>query len=163
MKKEYWITISALFLLMAGCAEIKDAAQKMITGTTCDANNPCDEGYTCAKLPDKDKPVCIRPEALESSEYKGCNIAESYPVQVICPGKEAAQEKPVTNGCEKDSDCKISGCNNEICYEETRFSTCVYKPEFECYKLAKCKCFQGRCGWEQPREFSDCLAKARKL
>ena len=61
--------------------------------------------------------------------------------------------------CEVDSDCKISGCNGEICAKEEMHSICIFKPEFECYKIIACKCIEGKCGWEQSPELLECLAQ----
>ena len=56
-----------------------------------------------------------------------------------------------------ENDCKVSGCNNEICGEEVMITPCVYKSEFECYKLTKCKRINGKCGWETTEEFEACI------
>lgn len=121
----------------------------------CDALTRCSEGYECVKLPDKSKPLCILPDVLKSDEYKDCAVAESYPVQLICPGRPIKAR----GGCESDSDCKVSGCSGEICSEQELVSICLYKPEFGCYKLTSCKCINGRCGWEQTEEFLDCKSR----
>jgi eight-cysteine-cluster-containing protein len=75
-------------------------------------------------------------------------------------GCEEELKETITNEeCQKDSDCKITGCNGEICSKEQLMSICIYKPEFECYKLINCKCTDGKCGWEKTDEFNECLRK----
>ena len=65
----------------------------------------------------------------------GCVQKDIYPAT---PDTEKGTE------CEADSDCKISGCNGEICAKEEMNSICIFKPEFECYKLVDCKCIEGK-------------------
>lgn len=56
------------------------------------------------------------------------------------------------------SDCVISGCSGEICAEEERFSTCVFKPEYSCYKEAICeRQAGGQCGWTQTEALKKCI------
>lgn len=150
MKKIIYFTLLAVVFLMLGCAVQKQPVSK--EDVVCDASKPCSEGYECVKLPETPTPVCILPEVLESDKYKDCTLLESYPVQLKCPSKPKGS-------CEIDSDCKISGCNGEICAEQEMTSICMYKPEFECYSLTNCKCTNGKCGWEQTEEFLNCVAE----
>ncbi len=59
--------------------------------------------------------------------------------------------------CAKDSDCIVSGCNNEICAKQSYSSVCIARPEFECLKLTSCGCSNGRCGWKQNDAYAACL------
>jgi len=75
--------------------------------------------------------------------------------------------KPTLESPEKDErvgeGCRIDGCNGEICSDaasEPKFSPCIYKPEFECYKSAICrKQENGVCSWVQSEELKSCLAR----
>lgn len=57
--------------------------------------------------------------------------------------------------------CKIGGCSNQICQNETdegATTTCEYKSEYACYKTARCeKQTNGKCGWTQTAQLSSCL------
>ena len=56
--------------------------------------------------------------------------------------------------------CIKTGCSNEICAEESVMSTCDYKPEYECYKKAKCERQpDGNCGFTKSPEVKSCLAR----
>jgi len=159
MRRIFVILVLAL-LLIVGCVQkgilpSEPDIEEPITGEEilCDALKPCDEGYECVKLPENTRPTCVLPEVLKSDKYKDCRVAESYPPQIICPQTRLSGE-----GCESDADCKVSGCNGEVCSsQEGVASICVYKPEFECYSLTSCKCTDGRCGWEKTEEFLDCI------
>lgn len=60
--------------------------------------------------------------------------------------------------------CVISGCSGEICADEERISTCIYKPEFACYKQATCELqADNRCGWTQTPELKACLTKNQSV
>ncbi|MBW3015080.1 eight-cysteine-cluster domain-containing protein [Candidatus Woesearchaeota archaeon] len=53
--------------------------------------------------------------------------------------------------CKADEDCIVGGCSGTICSSKQAgpiFSTCEWKPEYECYKEANCGCVQGRCAWK---------------
>lgn len=155
MKNMIYGLLILIALLMAGCVKekIQERGEGKLTDIGCDAVKPCSKGYECIKLPEKNTPVCVTPDVLQNPKYKDCVVLESYPAQLRCP-----KEEPAIRGCEKDSDCKISGCNREICAKEEMMSVCIYKPEFECYKLTRCECHDGKCGWEQTEEFLECLA-----
>ena len=75
--------------------------------------------------------------------------------------RQNPEEKPRNN-----NECVISGCNGEICQdkdEEPLFSVCIYKPEYECYKLTTCKRQKdGKCGFTETEEFKDCLKKYKE-
>lgn len=163
MRKTFAILVLILFLTL-GCVREDIQPVEPDVGEEpgieeeieCDAVTPCSKGYECVKLPDKTSPTCVTEETLQSPEYKDCAIAESYPVQLICPRINSG------DGCESDSDCEIGGCNGEICGSKESIkdvaSICLYKPEFECYTLTNCKCTSGRCDWERTEEFLNCIA-----
>lgn len=59
--------------------------------------------------------------------------------------------------------CVRTGCSGEICAATATGgvnSTCIYKPQFACYKQARCeKQISGQCGWTQTTELQSCLAQ----
>jgi hypothetical protein len=61
-----------------------------------------------------------------------------------------------------DSGCEIGGCSGEVCQKAgapKMFSTCDYKPEWQCYKTAHCALgADGSCGWKSTPELDKCLA-----
>jgi hypothetical protein len=61
----------------------------------CGLTMPCQAGQTCASLPGRSGTVCVpQGRECEAAGCPGqCTIAESYPVQVRCPGGE-----PPANG-----------------------------------------------------------------
>jgi eight-cysteine-cluster-containing protein len=71
-----------------------------------------------------------------------------------------------TENTKKDERCIISGCNGEICQnkdDKTLMSTCLYKPEYECYKKAICEVQEnGNCGWTKTKEFQECIESFKK-
>lgn len=124
---------------------------------SCDASIPCSEGYECVKLPDKDSPKCIKPEVLQSPEYKDCIALESYPLQIKCPDKISQVD---AYACNEDSDCLIKDVHNCCGY----YPRCVnkdYEPDIEAVKkecagkgmasvcgfpeITSCKCVNNKC------------------
>lgn len=59
------------------------------------------------------------------------------------------------------SGCKKAGCSNQLCVssdEKDVITTCEWKDEYACYQKAKCeKQEDGKCGFTQDEEFTDCL------
>ncbi|MEM4500118.1 MAG: hypothetical protein QXD62_02095 [Candidatus Woesearchaeota archaeon] len=58
--------------------------------------------------------------------------------------------------CEKDEDCIVSGCSNEICQsinEESKISACIWK---DCFRSEGygCKCINNECQWIKKEEIS---------
>jgi len=73
----------------------KKTPTEPITDIYCDAETPCPEGYTCIVFPDKGKPVCARDNPCSyytCPSGKICNVAESYPLQVICVNLNANRQ-----------------------------------------------------------------------
>ena len=60
--------------------------------------------------------------------------------------------------CRAAKTCKISGCSGEICADTSRVSACVYRPEYACYRAAKCeRQADGKCGFTQTKELQACV------
>ena len=56
--------------------------------------------------------------------------------------------------------CKKTGCSGQVCSDEEVVTTCEYRPEYECYKKAKCeRQTNGECGFTQTPELTSCLNK----
>lgn len=54
--------------------------------------------------------------------------------------------------------CKVGGCSGEICSDKEMLSNCIYRPEYSCYKNAKCEVQpSGECGWTPSTELDACL------
>jgi eight-cysteine-cluster-containing protein len=70
------------------------------------------------------------------------------------PPPVAPPPPPPTTG-----ECIRTGCSNEVCADEQVITTCVFRPEFACYKDATCeRQANGKCGWTESAELSACLA-----
>ena len=67
-------------------------------------------------------------------------------------------------GGEPKKECHRGGCNQEICSEKDgMMSTCEARPEYDCYKKARCERQpNGKCDFTPTEELKSCLAKARK-
>lgn len=159
MKKTIYVLLVLTLFLIAGCVEKEkpsgdketpitepgtDEDKGEVTDIKCDASIPCSEGYECVKLPDKDSPTCIKPEVLQSPEYKDCVMLESYPPQLKCPDKTSQVD---AYACKEDSDCVIKDVHNCCGY----YPRCVnkdYEPDIEAVKK-ECaeKGMASVCGW----------------
>lgn len=56
--------------------------------------------------------------------------------------------------------CKIGGCSNELCIEDsdqTTTSSCEIKPYFVCFRNAICERKNGICGWRNDSVLASCL------
>ncbi len=82
---------------------------------------------------------------------------------IILQEKEEVSELPKEIEEESKVECIISGCNSEVCSEESMVTICVYIPEAFCFKkYSTCEVQEnGRCGWTQTKELQDCLKEYR--
>lgn len=56
------------------------------------------------------------------------------------------------------SSCKPTGCSGQICSDKDVATTCEFRPEYACYKKARCeKQLNGKCDWTETEEFKSCL------
>ena len=70
----------------------------------------------------------------------------------------SANEKP-----DKTKACIKTGCSGIICADQEMMSTCEWKEEYACYRTARCeRQSDGRCGFTQTRELTECIASKRK-
>ncbi len=55
--------------------------------------------------------------------------------------------------------CYVGGCSGQICSDEEGVSsTCEFRPEYACYRNAKCeRQASGECGWTQTADLKACL------
>ncbi len=59
--------------------------------------------------------------------------------------------------------CKVTGCSGEICSDEDVITTCEFRPEYACYRAARCeRQADGRCDWAQTQELMSCLGGLTK-
>ncbi|MEB2343600.1 MAG: hypothetical protein OZ948_02540 [Deltaproteobacteria bacterium] len=59
-----------------------------------------------------------------------------------------------------DSGCVVSGCSGQICAERPYATTCEWRPEYACYREARCGRYGpgDTCAWEPTPELLACLA-----
>jgi eight-cysteine-cluster-containing protein len=94
--------------------------------------------------------------SFEECIEAGYPVMESYPEQCAVPGgqtfvKEVYYGESTNFPCEFDSDCIVTGCNNEICAgkdEETMVSICIYPEDPLPKDLGyMCACASEQCKW----------------
>jgi len=87
-----------------------------------------------------------------------CNMQEEFPIILDDNSKLDNTEEAE---CTASSDCEIGGCSGEICNpaEQKMFTTCEYREEYSCYKLASCGCVNGKCSWQKNEAFDSCFAE----
>lgn len=74
--------------------------------------------------------------------------AARYEFPVLFAAKPVAQ-----NGC------VITGCSGQVCADEEVMTTCIFLPEFACYRSATCaRQANGECGWTPTVTLNACLA-----
>lgn len=109
----------------------------------------------------------------------GYPVLESYPEQCRTPDgrtfiKEAAEvpnpaapqtPPPPQNNTggsgNISSQCVVAGCSGQLCVAKENadiITTCEYRPEYACYKQAKCEPqSSGQCGWTETPTLRACL------
>jgi eight-cysteine-cluster-containing protein len=102
-----------------------------------------------------------KPIGGDTDEH-GCLIAAGYS---WCESKQKClriwEENCTSDSeCLTDDDCIIGGCSGTVCQSEDAepvYTTCMYLPEYECYKGISCGCIDGKCDWEETEEFKRCV------
>ena len=57
--------------------------------------------------------------------------------------------------------CKVTGCSGQICSDQEVVTTCEMRPEYACYKNAKCERQEdGKCGWTPNEGLVACIYSA---
>jgi hypothetical protein len=58
--------------------------------------------------------------------------------------------------------CFKTGCSSQVCADEEVVTTCEYRPEYDCYKRARCeRQSNGKCGFTQTPELRACLRRTQ--
>ena len=105
---------------------------------------------------------------FEQCAKLGFPVMESYPRQCKADSKTFVEEinANISNNSASiviSPDCKIAGCSGQLCVDknaEDIITTCEYRPEYACYKTARCERQSGgNCGWTQTAELSECISQ----
>ncbi len=74
---------------------------------------------------------------------------------------------PTTPPVVSENTCVIGGCSDQICQdasEEPAMTTCEFRPEYACYRSAKCeRQTSGKCGWTETPILTSCLKNPPQL
>jgi hypothetical protein len=82
--------------------------------------------------------------------------ATQFYLRAKASGSSSENQKP--SGDKKP--CFKTGCSRQICADEEVVTTCEYRPEYECYKRAKCeRQANGECGFTDTPELRACLRR----
>ena len=93
---------------------------------------------------------------------------ESYPRQCRSADGQLFVEEIISNdpgqglGLQANG-CAVAGCSGQLCVSADEagdiVTTCEYRAEYVCYEEASCEPqADGKCGWTQTEEMSQCLA-----
>lgn len=116
----------------------------------------------------QNKQQLINVTNFEECAAAGNPVMESYPRQCRTPdGQLFVEEVPLPedpyNGINVQANgCAIAGCSGQLCVSAKEasniFTTCEYRPEYACYKEAKCEPqANGACGWTETPQLRACL------
>jgi len=83
-------------------------------------------------------------------------LTETSTYRIRATGPSGIDEKKITI-IVTNSGCFASGCSGSVCVSEPVYTTCEYKPEYECYKkFGICETTNGNCGWRKTDELQQC-------
>lgn len=99
---------------------------------------------------------------ISSSRNKNIPVSPTPPqsVEHTTPSDSTTPEPLVSPpNAETPGECFIGGCSGQICSDQEHvISTCEAKPEYACYKTAKCeRQASGECGWTETAELVACV------
>jgi Immunoglobulin-like domain of bacterial spore germination len=79
------------------------------------------------------------------------------------PTRDEEVDVPVRFSLSSAAACRSTGCSGQICSDSDMITTCIYLPEYACYKKAKCeRQSDGKCGWTQTPELTSCVNKSKE-
>jgi hypothetical protein len=99
--------------------------------------------------------VSVAPQTMAGRRIADNDYRFTFKVE-----KRTAATNPGTTG-----GCYIGGCSAQLCTDNPgAASDCAYRPEYACYKTAKCeRQSNGQCGWTQTSELAACLSNPPAL
>lgn len=101
--------------------------------------------------------VSVAPSRKESEPTPAGDYRFTFEVR-----KRSAEQinPPATGTPITVTKCYVGGCSGQICSDKEGIaSTCEFRPEYSCYRTAKCERQQnGQCGWTQTNELKMCLS-----
>ncbi len=148
------------------CIEPPDGCKEAEDGTPCDDGDACTLDDYCLKgecVGDSIAPEC-QEEDLDGDGFTvkegDCNDKDPaiHPGAIeLCDGKDNDCDGEIDEGC--GGECIVTGCSGQVCAAEPVATDCEWKPEYECFKLAKCGPFgsDGQCAWLETPEYLECL------
>lgn len=111
---------------------------------------------------------------FEECAAAGNPVMESYPRQCRTKdGRHFVEDVPPIEMPEEGlglqvNGCAVAGCSGQLCVSAdeagTIMTTCEFRAEYACYKKASCEPqANGKCGWTQTAELTQCLANPPAL
>ena len=86
-------------------------------------------------------------------------IGASTPAPVLAPIPIPATTPTPTLPTSPVTQCRATGCSSQVCADQDVITTCEFRPEFACYRTAKCeRQVDGQCDWTITPELQACLA-----
>ncbi len=112
-------------------------------------------------------PKSLIDQALRAMDGEGIIIAGSH-VPVTGPAGSSVTLKAVNFYLPPDDGerpaakkpCIKTGCSGQVCADENVITTCEWRPEYACYKKARCeRQADGKCGFTKTPELLSCLGR----
>ncbi len=110
------------------------------------------------RLEEKPPEAATPPPSSSSSSANAASQQDAIKLERISVVPRVGQG-PLTPPLAKDGECRITGCNREVCADRDSHSSCEqYLPEYACYAGAVCeRQSNGACGWTQTKELAQCI------
>ncbi len=100
--------------------------------------------------------------ALAVLAVVGLFVAYAYRTPALIEPVKPIQAPPSVSNPAPIGGCAPTGCSKEICSDQQIITPCLYRPEYACYKNAKCeRQSDGACGWTQTAALTACLRASK--
>ena len=87
---------------------------------------------------------------------------EIITVRAAVPAPHQTPALPMPPTSVIPAQCRVAGCSGEICSDRDMVTTCEFRPEFACFRAARCeRQTGGQCGWTMTPELQACLVQQR--
>lgn len=160
------LVLATLFVLIACSRSVPadDGPERMLPqvddpglateGATLDVHEPFDPGEEVTP-PSTELPHDGNPPEAELVDLEGA-VEQDPRVAIIA--------RFGGGDCESNDDCRVAGCNSELCVNADHggMSTCDMRPEYACFRppTTGCACLEGTCGWVPTPALVSCMDEA---
>lgn len=97
---------------------------------------------------------------VDSDVVPTATSTPEWDVATVTPRSDSPVDPRGGPGHPPADGCFATGCSGHVCADSHVVTTCEWRPEYGCYRLARCEIQPaGTCGWTHTDEMTQCLSE----